>query len=738
MNLMKWLRKNNTKLMAVVVIVLMIAFIGGSSFRYLFRGSGGVKAAFAYYGPKHKITHLDRMAADQEIEILEALGADDISRAQGMSGLLLSELVFRQNRSVAVLDSARQAIQRNRFRISDKQLGDMFENHTVPGDIFWILLRNEAQTAGIRLSNEEVGQLLERLVPQLFKTSYAQLMPSVMNRFSVPEARILDTFGKFLAVLQYAQIVSSVENLTTSQIKHMASAESESLNAEFVQLKASYFANKDELPPEQTVKEQFNRYKTYFPGEVNETNPYGFGYRLPDRVQFDYLALKLADVASITKLPTEEEAEQYYQQNRDRQFTQKVPKDPNDPNSPQVAQVRSYAEVADTIMSQLRRQRITAKAEQILQEAKLIADANLPPSSEGHEPTLAQKMEKAGDYATVAAKLGATYKIPLYSGRTGQLTATNIQGDKYLRRMFLASYGYNSIPLTQVLFSVKELGSRATLLLSMPSATTYVSIGPVKDPMSATVTDLSDQIMMIARVVDVQKSAPPTDTSEAFSTKTLGFGTPEPKSQSFSVEEQVVNDVKALAAWDTTKSKAEEFMALATKDGWDKAVNQFNKLYGKQAKAEPNDPNVFKVDHQAGLQRISNAELQVLAAQVANSPASQIILNQAQDESQFISRLYALIPAKSDAPAQLPLLVEFKPTQSYYVLKSLSLQRLTQEDFQKMKGMLVRREEYSQVENLAAVHFSPENIIKRMNFRYARPADQSADGAASQKTKEAS
>jgi len=283
------------------------------------------------------------------------------------------------------------------------------------------------------------------------------------------------------------------------------------------------------------------------------------------------------------------------------------------------------------------------------------------------------------------------------------------------------------------------LGDRATILLSAPPAAMYVSIGPLKDPMSAMTSDLTDQIMMLARVVDVQKSAPPTGVEVAFSTRTLGLGAPpDKKSQSFSVEEQVVNDVKALAAWDATKSKAEEFMALATKDGWDKAVAQFNTLYGKQAKAEPNDPNVFKVDHQAGLQRVSNAELQVVAAQVSNSPASQIIVSQAQNEGQFVDRLYALIPAKADAPPQMPVVVEFKPNQSYYVLKTLTMQRLTQEEYQKMKGMIARREEYGQMENLAAVHFNPGNILKRMNFRFARSADQSAESETKQKSQGAS
>jgi hypothetical protein len=731
MNLMKWLRKNNKKLMAVVVIVLMIAFIGGSSFRMIFRGSGGIKRTVATYGHNQKIRHVDRMIADQEIEVLTALNADGILRSQDLRGLLLSELVFRQNRNVGMLDMARQAIQRNRYRISDKQLGEVFDVHGVPSDMFWILLCQEAQTAGIRISNEEVGQLLERLIPQLFdKVPYARVIPSIMNRYNVPEERILTAFGKLLAVLQYAQIICSAENVTALQIKHMASGESESLNAEFVQLKASYFADKEQTPPEQAVMEQFNRYKANFPGDVNEANPFGFGYRLPDRVQFDYIVVKLPDVASIAKPPTEEEAEQYYQQNRDRQFTEKVPTDPNDPNSPQVARTKSYAQVADTIMSQLRRQRIMTRAEQILQEAKNLADSNLQMTgSDGQEPTAEQRMKKAGDYVTIAADLGKKYHVPLYSGRTGLLSAINVQGDKYLKRMFLTASGYNPIPLSQILFSVKELGDNAAILLSMPRAELYVSIGPLRDPMSGTATDLADQIMVIARVVEVDRNAPPTGVDVTYSTRALGLGeASEPKNQAFSVEEQVVNDVRALAAWDTTKSKAEEFLALATKDGWDRTVAQFNQIYGKQAKAEPNDPNVFKLDHQSGMQRITNADLQVLAAQVANGPAAQIVLNQAKNESQFIDRLYSLIPSKSDVPSQMPLLLEFKPSQSYLILKSLSVQRLTQEDFQKMKDMLVRREEYNQVENLAAVHFNPDNIVKRMNFRFAQPADQPTEG----------
>ena len=104
---------------------------------------------------------MDLQAADQEVEIVSALGADAVARAQGMAGLLLSELVFRQSSNAAALDMARQAIQKNRYRISDEQLRQMSNTHGVPGPMFWILLCNEAQKAGIYVSNEQVGKLLE-------------------------------------------------------------------------------------------------------------------------------------------------------------------------------------------------------------------------------------------------------------------------------------------------------------------------------------------------------------------------------------------------------------------------------------------------------------------------------------------------------------------------------------------------------------------------------------------------
>ena len=153
---------------------------------------------------------------------------------------------------------------------------------------------------------------------------------------------------------------------------------------------------------------------------------------------------------------------------------------------------------------------------------------------------------------------------------------------------------------------------------------------------ASTSPDLTNQIMMIARVVAAEPDAAAGERRRQLSApKTLGLGRrrPSSKRQSFSVEgagREGPQDPGRLGYDQAPKPRSS--WPWRRKDGWDKAVAQFNKLYGKQAKADPNDPNVFKLDHRMGVQRISSADLQVLAAQLSNSPGGRAsYMNEAQD-----------------------------------------------------------------------------------------------------------
>ena len=728
MNLVKWFRKNNTKIMAVVVVVLMVGFVGGTALTSLLQGGGGMGKAIAHYGPKkQKLTPNDRNQARNELEMLQALGAGQILQYQDLRGVMLGELLFSQDRASAEMISGLwQHIQRNRYRVSEKQLGAMYDR-TVPTDIYWILLRDEAQAAGFHVASEDIGQMLGQIIPRLYNgATYGQAMQSLVSKYGVPEQQILATFGKLWAVLQYAEAVCSLETSTTSEIRHLASHQNESLTAELVQLKASYFEDKDATPSPEEMAAQFDRHRDTFAGQASETNPYGFGYKLPNRIQLEYVALDMNDVPALIDRPTAEEAETYYQQNRDDLYTQDVQSDPNDPNSPKIPEVESYADVADSITDRLMREKVIRKAEQILLEVRNQADAGLgAKSSDDAELTVAEMAKKAGDYEQIATDLGQKHDVSLYSGRTGLLSAADVQADENLRQLFLTGYGDSPISLIQILFSVEAFGEEAVRLMAVPSAQVYRSIGPARNPMIASTPDLSGQIMAILRIVAVEPAAAPENLDVEYSTKALVIDdTADDEADSVhSVKEIVVEDLRTLAAWETTKGKAQEFVQLANEDTWDNAVNKFNELYGAQAKSDPNDPNVFEVQNRMGLQRIASGQMELIAAQTANIPGIEDNLRRFAIEQRFVNRLHSLIPPTGDSAKNLPVVLEFKPDQSFYCLKNVSIRRLDQQQFQRMKTGLLTQEDRVESQSLSVVHFNPENILKRTNLTFVQQAE---------------
>jgi len=728
MNLVKWFRKNNKKVMAVVVIVIMFGFIGGGTL--LQQLSKRRIGALAHFGEKNEITDYDRLVARRELEILRMLRADALLRSQDLHGIFLGELLFSDQRaSPALINRLKQTIRTNQYKISEKQINDIYRRR-VPADIYWLLLENEAQLAGIRISNAQVGELLGRVIPQLFEgQTYSQLIGAIIRQQRIPEQQILTTLGKLLAVLQYSSIVCSNEDLTTRQITQTASTEEERVNVEFVKFDSAVFAAKQDEPGADKIAEHFDKYKAIAPGTVSDENPHGFGYKLPDRVQLEYIAVKLDEVKTIVKRPTQDELGDYYSRNKEQLFTEEVPPDPNDPNSLPIRKTKSYAEVANSISQQLLKDKINSTAQNILQEARTLTEADMEDLEiESTKVTTEQLKEKAGDYKTTAAQLSEKYKIEVYTGQTGLLSPIDMQSDEKIATLFLQGYGQNPVRLSKVVFAVDELAVSELGPFDVPKPRMFENIGPVKDMMSMYSSDAGG-IMAILRVIDAQKAAEPESIDQTYSTSSLIFDPNEekPGENIYSVKEKVTEDLKKLAVLDTTKSKADEFIALAKKDGWTSAINKFEELYGQLQERDPNDPNAFRLQNYPDMRRISKANLETLALQGQGDPMASFYLSESKVNQQFVDQLYSLVPQDNDTVGTLPLVMEFKPDLSFYVIKNISVKRLFKEDFDKMKATRLFREDYTQSQSLAVIHFNPENILKRMNFKAAKSEEEPAD-----------
>ena len=734
MNLVKWFRRNNKKVMAVVVIVIMIGFIGGSALTSLLQRNTGRNDVIAYIGDKTKVRNEDRYAARRELDILKMLRTDVLLKSQDprqdVRGILLGELLFSEQRaSAAFINRLKRTIRQEQYAISNKQINDIYRRQAPP-DIYWYCLQYETQSAGISLPQAEVSELLAKLIPQLFEgRSYSEVIGAIMSQQRIPQEQILATLGKLLAVLQYAHMVCSSEDVTTRQIMHTASLEEEGTNVEFVKFDSAVFAEAQDQPDEAKLSEQFDDHKKFLAGAVSDENPYGFGYKLPDRVQLEYIAVKLDDIRTIVTPPTQDEMGEYYNRNKEQLFTEQVQSDPNDPNS-QTERVKSYAEVVGTISEQLFKSKINSKAETILQEAKTLTEARLQDLNDTEIAQLSSERcrELAGKYEEAAQKLSDKHGLKVYTDRTGLLDPVAMQTDEQLRTLVVRGYGRNLVGLSQVVFAVKELAASELGKFDVPVPRMYENIGPVRDLMSE-YGDGAGTVMAVVRVIEAQEAGEPESIDQTFSTSSLKFDPNEEDSSEdvYSVREKVAEDVKKLAAMAMAKAKAEEFIAQAAKNDWQSTLDSFNKLHKEQQEQDANDPDPFRLQNFRDLRRISRASLETLAVHSQGNPAGPFFLNDTQSNRRLVDQLYSLVPPNSGTAENLPLVVEVKPEMSYYAIKNLSVKPLWKERYEKIKVMRLYREEHIRSQSLAAVHFNPENIMKRLNLRWAGLDEEPAD-----------
>ena len=163
------------------------------------------------------------------------------------------------------------------------------------------------------------------------------------------------------------------------------------------------------------------------------------------------------------------------------------------------------------------------------------------------------------------------------------------------------------------------------------------------------------------------------------------------------------------------------------KDGWDDAIKKINRLYGNNVGQEQGEPNAFKLQSFTSLRRISGETLATLAVQNSGNPAAHLLDNERKKQSHFIDKLYSLVPPDKNALDTVPLIMEFKPDMSFYCLKRVSVRRLDQGQYEKIKAGHAYKEDFIQSQSLAAVHFDPEKILKRMNFSRIIETEETPD-----------
>ena len=321
MSLVKLIRKNERKIMGVVVALIMVAFVGAAGLRGCQNRQSGLNRTIGTY-LDGKVTPAIRSQARSEMEILGRLGVKDfLQNQQSMTGvpnfktLLLSQLLFPDLQMGGMIaNEMKRSASQGQLKINDEDIESFFSNlNKYPNDIYWILLKSEARQNGYVVGIEEGKQALKQIIPQLSGGRYdaAMLVNQMIADSRLTEKQIVSVFSSLLSVMAYSDAILSNEDVTGDQIRAMIGRMNEKVSAEYVKFSASdYIADQTE-PMAGEIISQFNEYKSFTSGQSTEENPYGFGYKLPGRVQLEYIIVKVDDVRNITAPPQAEEMESY-------------------------------------------------------------------------------------------------------------------------------------------------------------------------------------------------------------------------------------------------------------------------------------------------------------------------------------------------------------------------------------------------------------------------------------------
>ena len=113
--------------------------------------------------------------------------------------------------------------------------------------------------------------------------------------------------------------------------------------------------------------------------------------------------------------------------------------------------------------------------------------------------------------------------------------------------------------------------------------------------------------------------------------------------------------------------------------------------------------------------------------QSLGQPGAEAMAINFEKERLLRDNLYELVPQDANSLNDAPVVMEFKPNLSSYVIKSLSVRRIEQGQYERAKAPQSYQEDLIQYQSLATVHFRPANILERMNFEPVKEPDQITD-----------
>ncbi len=269
-----------------------------------------------------------------------------------------------------------------------------------PHPLQWLLIQRDAQRMGLSASDAEINRLLttlriddaelakraklSRVPPQamrealrawLVTQSYKELVYGLVHvsaderlQLAFAAAQLLQR-GHYLGLGMAESAFKGKPRLSQPLLMHLLQDTDSKVKVSLLTVPADRYLLGVPEPTEPRLVELFKQYKGKLPGQ---SEPYGLGYRVPDRVKIEYLEISLGRVREKVRVE-EAEALRYYDTHPE-EFTAPQPADDSDQEQADTprAMLRPYRDAREGIITRLKDQKATELAEKIIKTAQAI------------------------------------------------------------------------------------------------------------------------------------------------------------------------------------------------------------------------------------------------------------------------------------------------------------------------------------------------------------------------------
>ena len=270
----KFLQKFGKQILAVVSVLLMIAWVFTPSGNQR-PGMAGDNSVIGRFGPSsEKLYTMDAVRAKNALELLARQRVDFMGRS-----------------------------------IADAMFGPVAAKEMTDRPELFALLVKEAEQMGVTASKDQVNEIVQNILPP-----DVQQDPDRVENFKYALEQALVVQGGFRRAANVIKISQPLR-------QHELATQGQGLSVNLVEFDANKFAAKVQPPTTQQIQEQYTKYRDNVRGNTSTTNPAGFGYRYPDRLKLQYIAVPRMEVRRAVESSREPrrwdvDAYKYYQQNQ--------------------------------------------------------------------------------------------------------------------------------------------------------------------------------------------------------------------------------------------------------------------------------------------------------------------------------------------------------------------------------------------------------------------------------------